>query len=416
MNTFRFFLRIKPQAEFVLISGLSMLLQMIILGKYLTNTVLSSFLPSASDAEDYLGRARIWSTIGFSAAFEDLWRMPGYPAVIVMMQAVFPSFPFLALRLLQMLAIAISVGLIKLTLDRLVSRNLSLIFSVFFLFLPTWYFSPLLLPESLTTLTFTSILYCLSTIKSKSVKPLQIVLISLLLALSVYLRPNLIFLVLPIIIFLFFKIQARKIELISIFIFLLFVFLSPWLTFTKTQHPGFIGLTSNLGINAYIGTGMVLNYDGGILSSSAMHWGVDPKSHPNDLIDLDPTLPRVEQSKILTEKAVEIWRERPLKQIGYGVDKFLIAFSLKGTSTASWFLAVFVLSSFFSSFRVMAEQHSRAWGGLYITTILLLATQAFFLQADRRYVFPTLFPLALVCLALATSRMSFFRPRSEGAQ
>lgn len=415
MTTFSFFFRIKPQAEFVLISGLSMLLQMIILGKHLTNTVLSSFSPSAVDAVDYLERARIWSTIGFSAAFEDLWRMPGYPAVIVMMQALFPSFPFLALRLLQMLAIAISVGLMKLTLDRLVSRNLSLIFSAFFSFLPIWYFSPVLLPESLTTLTLTSILYCLSTIKSNSVKPLQILLISLLLALSVYLRSNLIFFVFPIIIFLFFKIQARKIELISIFVALVFVFLSPWLIFTKTQHSGFIGLTSNFGINAYIGTGMVLNYDGGILAGSAMRWGVDPKSHQNDLIDLDPPLPRVEQSKILTEKAIGIWRERPLKQIGYGVDKFLIAFSLKGNSIASWFLAVFVLSSFFSSFRVMGEQHSRSWGGLYLTTILLLATQAFFLQADRRYVFPTLMPLALVCLALATSQMSFFRPRLGGA-
>lgn len=46
------------------------------------NSILSAYAVGAVDASDYASRALIWQAEGFSQAFKDAYRMPGYPAII----------------------------------------------------------------------------------------------------------------------------------------------------------------------------------------------------------------------------------------------------------------------------------------------------------------------------------------------
>ncbi len=386
-------------------------LQLILIGKHLDNSIMSAYAPTAADASEYSELTEIWKTEGFYAAFSDLWRMPGYPALLMIMKLIFPSFPFLAMRILQLLALAISVAMIKIILDRKVRPSVSVFLTVIYIFLPLWHFVPVLIAESFTSFFFVCLLYVLASIESKRLSPYQIFQIAALLAIETYLKPNLIYLVFPVSIFLMFKLGSNlKITLPSL-ILVVVIFLSPWLIFAKSAQPGFRGLTTTFGVNTYIGTGMFLTYDGSVLAKSAVRWRVDPNSNPRDVFEFNPLLTRVEQNTILTSKSIQIWKERPLKEIAFGFNKVLIAFGLLSNSVMQHVLGLLSLFSIVSALALVKARFSHPWGWLLLSTSSILALQAFFLQADRRFVFPILFPLSVIVIGLMIERILYIKVR-----
>ncbi len=380
-------------------------LQLILIGKHLDNSIMSAYAPTAVDASEYSELTEIWKAEGFYAAFSDLWRMPGYPALIMIMKLIFPSFPFLAMRILQLLALAISVAMIKIILDRKVRPSVSIFLTVMYILLPLWHFVPVLIAESLTSFFFVCLLYVLASIKSKRLTPNQIIQIAALIAIETYLKPNLIYLILPVAIFLMFKLGSNLKIVLPSLILVVAIFLSPWLIFAKSAQPGFRGLTTTFGVNTYIGTGMFLNYDGSVLAKSAVRWRVDPNNNPGDVFGFDPLLTRVEQNTMLTAKSIQIWKERPLREIAFGFNKVLIAFGLLSNSAIHHILGLLSLFSIVSALALVKARFSQPWGWLLLSTSSILALQAFFLQADRRFVFPILFPLSVIVLGLMIERI-----------
>lgn len=93
--------------------------QFFLIGKYLDNSLISPYAPTVVDAADYVTRAQIWETEGFATAFGDAYRMPGYSLII--MYFVVPSSPHFVVRLVQVFGLALSVGLIKVLLERIIS-------------------------------------------------------------------------------------------------------------------------------------------------------------------------------------------------------------------------------------------------------------------------------------------------------
>ncbi len=374
-------------------------LQLTIIGKYLDNSIMSAYAPTALDASEYAELAKIWKEEGFYQAFSDIWRMPGYPAMILTMSLIFPSFPFLAMRIVQMFALAISVAMIKTILDKTVGPRLSISLTILYIFLPLWHFVPVLIAESLTSFFFVCLLYVLASIKGDKLSPFQAIQISILLAIETYLKPNLISLFLPISIFLIFKLRARFMRsLLSIILPISFLLL-PWIVFTNSVEPEFRGLTTTFGVNTYVGTGMILNYDTGVLAKSAVRRGVDPKSNPEDVLVMDSSLTRAQQSSILTSKSIEIWKKRPSKQVTFGFDKVLIAFGILSSSTVEHVLGIFSLLTVISSLALIRNRLLRGWGWLLLSLSTILAFQAFFIQADRRFVFPLFFPISIIVIA-----------------
>ena len=60
----------------------SFLVQIAMIGKYLDNSIVSANAPLAIDANDYVLLATNWANQGFSQAFFNAHRTPGYPAII----------------------------------------------------------------------------------------------------------------------------------------------------------------------------------------------------------------------------------------------------------------------------------------------------------------------------------------------
>lgn len=379
---------------------LSLFVQLILIGKYLDNSVISAYAPTASDAAGYVARAQDWETDGFAKAFGDAYRMPGYPLVIFAMQFILPSAPYLGVRLLQMIALAISAGIVKIVLDKYVSERNALIASILYVLLPFWHFTPALLGESLTTVIVVAIIYVISNMKNSEISSIQTVLLAVLIGIATYLKPNNLMLLIIVSAFFTFSLKTKAFRGIAGLFMCVALLLSPWILFANHVQSGFIGLTTNSGANLYVGTGMVLSYDDSVLAKSAVKWKVDPKNNPSDLYTVVASGSPATQNSELTRKSIQIWRDRPISQIGYGIDKVLIAFGFKSNSATGYIFGLFNVASLIAGAVLYRSRTFRAWGFTILIAACLVAFQAVLFQADRRFVVPILFPWASVCLGL----------------
>ena len=385
---------------------LSLAVQFVLIGQYLDNSVISAYAPTAVDAADYAGRAKVWRIEGFAKAFGDGYRMPGYPLVILFMNFIMPSAPYLGVRLLQMLGLALSAGILNVVLQKFVSRRAAFVVSGLYIFLPLWHFVPALLAESLTSVIVVSLIYVLTTLKYAEISWQHIFKISILIVAATYLKPNNLILLIVVFGFLTCTLKTRIIKTLSSVVLIVTLLLSPWFLFVNQAQSGFFGLSTNSGINLYVGTGMVLSYDESVLAKSAVKWGVDPRSNPTDLFTNNVIeSPAAENSK-LTEKSIQIWKNRPLEELGYASDKILIAFGFKSNSITDYVYGLFNILSLVAAVLLIRSQTVRAWGFTTLITALLLAAQAAVFQADRRFVVPVLFPFAIVCLGIVLGNLS----------
>ncbi len=390
---------------------LGLIVQLVLIGKYLDNSIISPYMPTALDAQDYAERAQVWKGEGFTQSFNDAYRLPGYPFIILVMQFLIPSNPYLGVRILQLLAVAISAGIIKSILERYVSRWAAILASVAYIVLPIWHFVPVLLAESLTSFIVVALIYELSSVNALKISRWTVIKLSILVAAAVYLKPNNILLLVVVFGFLFIKLKVNILSTISIITLIVACLFSPWIYFASHSQPGFYGLTTNSGINLYIGTGMIVAYDDGILSKSAIKWKVDPKNNPTDQIVFNPSLSPMQQNSEATKKSIQIWKKRPLQEIGYSFDKILIAFGIKSNSTLDHIFGLFSVISLLSGLMLLKFREHRAWGIALLITFLSLALQAAVFQADRRFVIPVFFPFAAVCLGLTLGTFSLKYPR-----
>jgi hypothetical protein len=396
-NCYSVFLRYSTIVIFLL----SLAVQFILIGQYLDNSIISAYASTAVDAADYSERAQVWQADGFKEAFDDAYRMPGYPLIILIMNYLLPSAPYLGVRLVQMFGLALSAGIINVVLQKFVSRKAAFLVSSLYIFLPIWHFVPMLLAESLTSVIVVALVYVLATLKYSEISWQHLVKISILIVIGTYLKPNNLALLVVVFAFLIFTLRARIIISLSSIILMVALLLSPWVLFVNDSQPGFFGLTTNSGINLYIGTGMVLSYDESLLAKSAIKWRVDPRNNPTDIRVGATAGSPAKQNSEFTDKAFEIWKERPLKEIGYGIDKTLIAFGFKSNSVTDYVYGLFNALSLISAALLIRSRTFRAWGVTTLVTALVLASQAAVFQADRRFVVPVLFPLAIVSLGIA---------------
>ena len=170
---------------------------------------------------------------------------------------------------------------------------------------------------------------------------MSIFIIGLLLSNLVYLKPNNIIIIIPIIIFIIISMKESVQKSIVSLLVIVSLTLIPWIVYSNIGDRKFYGLTTTQGLNLYIGTGMVLSYDGSALANSAIYWKVDPRNNPKDIVNTNSFTSAQESNQFLTKKAVGIWRSRPIHQIGYSFDKILIAFGFKVNSISNYLLGIF---------------------------------------------------------------------------
>jgi hypothetical protein len=227
--------------------------------------------------------------------------------------------------------------------------------------------------------------------------------IGLILSSLIYLKPNHIFLIFPVFIFLSVRLKKPIKKIVILLSTFVMFSLLPWIVFANNGDREFYGLTTTQGVNLYIGTGMVLSYDDSVLARSAISWKVDPKSNPNDVVDTRVFKSKIESNYYLTSKALEIWTARPLQQLGYAFDKMLIAFGLKVNSIPNYLLGVFTLFTLVCSILIYGVKRLSAWGAMTTTIFAMLALQAAIFQADRRFVLVVLLPFGFVVFVMTSS-------------
>jgi hypothetical protein len=407
------FIKSKARMKFAPINLLvfvsSLLIQMLFIGKYLDNSIISAYAVTAVDAADYANRAQIWRSSGFASAFSDAYRMPGYPSFILVLSFLFPSHTFLALKILQMFGLALSTVMIKIILEKLVSTRWSLVGSAFFALLPIWHFTPIVLAESFTSTFFIVLVFTLSGITEKGPTKERIFIISVLITILTFLKPNNLLLIIPVLVFLYFKVRHGALRSVGLVIALFVLWLAPWIGYASNSNPGFHGLTTNSGINLYIGTGMIVSYDGGVLSAAAIKRGVDPKSNMDDVVNLSDGLSPVQVNQVFQDRAVEIWRERPIKVFLYGLEKVLIAFGFKANSHLDYLLGIFHLGALIAGAILLKFPNYRIWGTSLLITFFVLAAQAAIFQADRRFIVPVFSSIAVINIILVLSLLSINR-------
>ena len=384
---------------------IDLIIQFFLIGKYLDNSVISPYAPTAIDASDYAARAETWQADGFNKAFSDAYRMPGYPFIIYLMRYILPSAPYLGVRLFQMLTVAISVGLIYVLLKKYVSIKIAILVSIFYGLLPVWHFVPVLLAESLTSVVVVGLLFLLASITTSGATTRRLFLLSLVIAIGTYLKPNNLSLIIPSIIYLALTLKKYILKNLLLVIISVFLMITPWIVFASSVQPGFLGLTTNSGANFYVGTGMVLSYDGSVLARSAIKWKVDPNNNPIDLLSVTPDQSLSDQNSQLLKKSLNIWGERPLREIGFGIDKVLIAFGFKANSKIDHLFGLFSLFSIIAAVYLTRIPRVRVWGLSTLTVATVLAIQASVFQADRRFVVPIFFPFSIICLGLAIGKL-----------
>jgi len=198
---------------------------------------------------------------------------------------------------------------------------------------------------------------------------------------------------------LFYK-QQKEVNFYLILLGLTGALLSPWLYYANRDNPSKFTFTATSGGNLYIGLGMHLAYDNGPISRAAIFWKVDPRSNPSDVLSGTDQSDIRALDEMFGDRALEIWKKRPLQQLGFGLAKIAIAFSVYVDSFPQLLLGLLVITSLFLSiysvfFRKFSIE-SRLASLLYISIIVILAFQAFLFQADRRFVFPVLIPASIL--------------------
>ena len=399
----------------IILFTLSVLVQFLYFRDCFSNTALNQCLPSAVDSFDYEKRARVFLEFGFRAAFGDAFRVPGYPLLISFFIAHFGQVAFSALRIFQIILTSVTVLLVYRTLNDTFNKSTSFFASLIFLLMPSWYFSPLILAESLSYFLFVLlIIVSIKVINRRRLEIKELLIFTLLISLATYLKPNHILWVIPI---LFLVLALSKARLLATFalLALLGICLSPWLIFVNRDTSSPFILTSASGGNFYVGTGMQLNYDNGPLAKAAIFWKVDPKNNSNDIIHNTSNLDIRLLNDIYSAKALDIWMERPLRQMGFGLTKITIAFSIFTDSLLQLFLGIiFLVSLIFAIYVTMSRNFlskSSIFCVLYLSFVLVLAFQAFVFQADRRFVFPILIPAWLLVFESFNPRIGKIRLR-----
>ena len=389
----------------------SFLVQIAMIGKYLDNSIVSANAPLAIDANDYVLLATNWANQGFSQAFFNAHRTPGYPAIIYFFNLLFPDFPYLAIKLFQLLMVSVSIGILTYILSKYFNSKFLVLYSFLISLLPIWHFTPQLLAESLTFFVVTSILLLLQFLCNSKHRIIIVISLGVLSGVIIYLKPNNI-IILPLIIFIMAIKLKSVMQYLGLFLIVLFAILLPWFIHAEKSQGNFFTLSTSGGVSLYIGTGMESNSTSNlVLADSAARWKVSQEFNQSDVLKSNPNLTAQQLNELYWETSVGIWKKRPLQQIGFSFDKILIAFGVKSNTLFDYLFGLFNLTAILCAIFFIFRDSYRIIGFSTLIMTFLLSAQAAAFQADRRFIVAVFLPFASITIGLSFFKTVAFTKR-----
>ena len=372
-----------------LVAG-NLLLQLLLGGRGLDNQPVNAYRPTSSDALVYIAQAQQAAAGEFYAAFADGFRPPGYPLFLAVCLRLFAQ-PLLAARLIQIGLTALVIPLAFATLRRALGdpRRAAPGALLVALWLPLYYFSPVLVAESLSIFLAAVALWLMARAVAAAVAPAAVapaaVALGAVAAALVYAKPNHIFLALPVAAFLWAGGARRG---AAIFVLTLAAALLPWTAFISAANGRLIPLSSTSGVNLYLGTGAAGGDGAGDLPSAvAGRLGLvgAPPAARAAAQAAQAALSPSEQDSLYSGAAAEVWRARPGATALYGLSKAAHAFgfSLRGGSDAVQ-VGLFV-AALAASLWLWRARRQRPWALFLWVLIAVTALQAFLFLSNQRF-------------------------------
>lgn len=370
---------------------------------YLDNQIINGYQPGANDAIGYAALAQHWNDTGsFSDTFKDGVRLPGYPSVIALFIKFFDS-PFFMLRVFQIMLLATSALLTGYILKRLKATNVVCVLGA--LLVSSWpafyYFSPILYAEGISIVLSLVLFACLVKVGESNAPWYNLVILGFALAGLIYLKPNHLFFVIPMVFYLIYKNNLNQaLFKVGIPIIISFTLMIPWMFYLSSNQGKFIPLSLTNGINFLEGTG-----DYGRVMNDSLP---GKYSNTNELykdclnwhcIDYDNRYSRVESEKI-RNKGLSIWLDRPLQTAKYGFMKVLHSHGFSFRHIGDHAEVMLLILSVISAIYLWRNAYQKRLIIYYMAILGAAALQSFIFLPDQRFKvvmfdFPALLLVAL---------------------
>ena len=383
--------------------------QILLFDEGLDNQILNPHAPAFSDAARNVERAvALAGDGGFSGAFGDGRGMPGYPVFLSWFVGTF-SQPLLVARFVQVFLASLIVPFAFLTLCILLkSQGWALLGSVLFtVWVPFYYFSPILSAETLSMFFYALLYYQLA--RSHQTQSRMHLLMMVVLAVLVYLKPNLALLFIPFAAVMEYRRGggAKGVTIVGPLVVVV-VLLLPWTIWVSLKNQAFIPLTTTSGYQLYLGTGVTSKVDTTSGSSGALGM---PGASAETLGLADPGLisavardtlgvSAAAKNRIFQRTALGIWMNRPVKMVSYGAAKVLHVFGFSFRHARDSLTAALLVVSLLVSVLLWTGRLHREWCVFFWVVAGVAALQAFVFVPSQRFKtvvfdFPALLIVAL---------------------
>jgi hypothetical protein len=300
--------------------------------------------------------------------------------------------------------VSLSIGILTYILSKYFNSKFLILYSFLISLLPIWHFTPQLLAESLTFFVVTSILLLLQFLCNSKHRIIIVISLGVLSGVIIYLKPNNI-IILPLIIFIMAIKLKSVMQYLGLFLIVLFAILLPWFIHAEKSQGNFFTLSTSGGVSLYIGTGMDSKPTSNlVLADSAARWKVSQEFNQSDVLKSNPNLTAQQLNELYWETSVDIWKKRPLQQIGFSFDKILIAFGVKSNTLFDYLFGLFNLTAILCAIFFIFRDSYRIIGFSTLIMTFLLSAQAAAFQADRRFIVAVFLPFASITIGL-----SFFK-------
>ncbi|OCT16078.1 hypothetical protein A8709_10730 [Paenibacillus pectinilyticus] len=357
---------------------------------------INNEVPTDGDGVNYISRASNFTD--FANVFGDGFRLPGYPFVIWFL-GLLSGKSLLFIRIIQVI---LTSSLIIISFFILLKLTRSKFFSLFGgiivgSWLPLYVFSKEIYAESISLFLIALLILIIIDINTNNYL-LKSILISILIALLTYLKPNQIMILLPTCIYCVYKLKNWSTikKHLQFTIGLLMILIMPWTIFISVTNSSFIPLSTNQGLVLYQGAGGSDGIEYYTLSDKVRKYFnlnntdlnvYEVLSQYNEKIDPEHNDHKkaVTYNKMFQSKAIELWKERPLEEVILGFAKVLhgFGFSLRGLKDIV--LALFSLTSILTSIILWRTRKHRDFILLFWMLIFIFSFQAFLYQGDQRF-------------------------------
>jgi hypothetical protein len=341
-----------------------------------------------------MGRAeRLAGGDGFGEVFCNGLRMPGYPLFLSFFAGLSGN-PAPAVRIVQILlssSLILMFWFILSTLTRSAAASLAGAF-LCAIWLPFYYFSPVLYAESVCIVLMGLLLMALS--RFDPGRPVRTLVIpAVLISALIYMKPNHI-LLLPVL--MVFCIQAAGKGLRAgarIFLFpalIVILLISPWTVFVSRCQQAPVILTTHGGWNLFLGSGGGHQYSGaghqGSLSTRAWKYlGLRDDEDSNAAYEAAPAGMRAQVDREYRQKGIDRWKQQPLKLTAYGLSKVLHVFGFSMRGPRDLIVMLHFLASAAFSIMLWKSRKWREWALLLWSITFITAAQAFIFLGELRF-------------------------------